>query len=187
MQNFKLGSLADWHQLDLAKGFIFDAQQQRRVEFELIASDLVHVYLVDPAEGATDELLAAVGAGRMSITFTTAKPVALQIAAPDEAVVYIRTKDASHIVEATDDEAYTRLHIARPLTEAEKMMRFARLNQLQMEDRLAAEISKLRAQLSTSRPSEPVRADGGGTPPADPKPAPAGEPSGGGAQESGAT
>jgi hypothetical protein len=184
MRTFNLGAVYDWRLLPPAEGFIFGAAKPRRVTVEFMASAPIEAYLTDPGDEGGDVMLIAVGDGHMQATFTIARDMALQLAAPEGAIVYIRTSDGSHVVSKSGAEKYTKLHVARPPTEYERMMRFAQLNQLHMEERMRAEMARLRDDLATRRQEptpnvpngspEPAATDGSGTPEPTPSaPAPA--------------
>jgi hypothetical protein len=185
MQNFQLGPLDEWHPLDLQKGFVFACPQPRRVAFELMLSDHAQVFLIDPREDGEDIVLCGVGEGHLAVSFTSGRDVGLQIAAPDGTACYIRTRDASQVVEPTDDEAYTRLHVARPQSEVERMMHFARLNAMMMEQRLASEIRRFRDDIEAgrARADDDRRADGSRPAGQPAQPADSGDGGRGGAQE----
>lgn len=177
MRSFQLGSVDGWAKLDLRQGYLFEAEGPRKLRFELMASAPVEVYLTDGAEEPQDLALVAVGEGLLSVQCTVERTACVQIAGPEGVVVYIRTHDASQLVQHSGGPRYTRLHVAQPPSEYERLMHFARLNALQMEERLAGEIARVRAEMGQHnevREDEPTPASAGDPPSAGATEAPAG-------------
>jgi hypothetical protein len=104
--------------------------------------------------------LVGYGEGNFDCEFTVPSTTVVRVLAPDDASIFMRGTAADHRVPASETEVYTSIEPrSRRNTELDRMMMMMRLNQMQNDQKLAAELAQLRAQVAAQQAQETPAAE----------------------------
>nr|QPB07457.1 MAG: hypothetical protein [Microvirus sp.] len=169
MQNYNLGSLANWRQIGIGEVLELDIPEVgfRSVAFDVMASGTVAIHAVS----GEDYWLVGYGQGEIAVKFATDRPVGV-VAIGDSAIdVFIRTLVDAPVIPESLEASYTTIEPrpAGPSDDMRKIMHMVRINAERREAELArereelyAEMQALRAEVARSPESAPVGPSGDG-------------------------
>lgn len=141
MQTFAIGTLAGWENVAVGELIKFPVQRQRRIEFDVMASDIVNVWASE--DGGQTAVLVGVGGGRLNIRFAAAQDVEVYIDAgsgdEDPADVFVKLAAGDHRYKPASDTKFTNVEPrARRNPEFDQIATLMRLNQERMNKEMAA-------------------------------------------------
>lgn len=156
MKNFNVGALRQWKQVATGEVLDFPTPQNgyRKVTFEVIAGETVAVQAV--SEKAA--YLVALGDGHMNVTFSTDAPVGIVFLGDPEALVFIKTMDATQVIPESHDASYTTIE-PRPAGPSDEVKRMMQIMHLNNERRIAQQMEALREEARRARRADPVVED----------------------------
>ncbi len=151
MQNFDLGALDAWKQVDGGELLAFDLPTvgYRKVDFDVLADGPVRVVAFGPNDKTW---LVGYGQGLLSVRFTATDDVCVAVFGADDVVIHIRTKCATLALAEFPEETFTTIEPRAGHTdEFRRLTHLMRINQEQREAQLRGEILALRNEVIAGR------------------------------------
>lgn len=146
MSYFKLDDLASWQEVTPGELLEFVAEDPRRVRFAVMTNAPAEVWATFDGR----EILVGYGEGNFDCEFTVPSTTVVRVLAAEDAAIFMRGTAADHRVPASETEVYTSIEPrSRRNTELDRMIMMMRLNQMQNEQKQAAELAAVRAELAS--------------------------------------
>ncbi|WP_195822668.1 hypothetical protein [Roseobacter sp. MH60115] len=145
MKIFDIKSPVGWELMLSSDKLAFDCPNgARTVAFTVNSTDQCTVW-ASFTEDMKDAVLVASCYGIFQCSLSTAIPVYVQFRSEMGAQMYVKGPAASHLVEKTDEEAYTNpIPQGRRNTELDRMMYMAKLNERRRDEMLAETLRQIR-------------------------------------------
>lgn len=166
METFNIGALADWTVVAVGELLTFELPPNgyRRVEFDVIAENYVACRVLS----AEDFWTVGAGDGQFSVRFSTSEPVSIAFFGDADAVVMIRTRVETQVVQESGEASFTTIEPRRPgpNDEMRRLMHLQRINAERREALLMRELQAIRGQVAAPPAPVPAEPAGGENAPA---------------------